>query len=114
MSDCPASPVFVEISGPALESGSDLQVKLFSVVNNKAPSVKEVVERNLWVVNCGVSFYIENIGGRDFVVARGIVKRGGVDDIVNVVKDVFTLVGVDLSGLRVRVFDPCEFKCQGE
>ena len=110
MGDCSVSPVFVEVVAPALESGSDLQVKLFNVINSKAPSVREVVEKNLWVVNCGVSFFIESIDGRDFIVARGIVKRSGVDTVVGVIKDVFTLVGVDLSGLKVRVFDPCELK----
>jgi len=110
MSDCSASPIFLEVSVPAVKVGSELLNELFDAINRKVMDSETIIRRNVWIGCCGISFDIEDIDGKEYVVAHAVVKRGGVDAIINVVRDVLTQVSVDLNQLVVRTFDPCNHK----
>jgi len=110
MSDCSASPIFLEVRVPAVKVGSELLNELFDAINRKAMDSEMIIRRNVWVSCCGISFDIEDIDGKEYVVAHAVVKRGGVNAVVNVVRDVLTQVSVDLNQLVVRTFDPCNHK----
>jgi len=110
MSDCSSVPLFLEVMAPALESGSTLQDVLFSTASSWASKYRDVISKFVCDFCSGASFYIENIGGRDYVVVRTAVNRGNVDVVVGIIKDALAMIGVDSNQLVVRTFDPCNHK----
>jgi len=111
MSDCSSVPLLIEVMAPALESGSSLQDVLFSTIDSWGFRNRDVIGRFVCDFCSGVAFYIENIGGRDYVIARTAVRRGKADVVVGIIKEALVQIGVDVGKLSVRVYDPCECKC---
>ena len=109
-SKCSELPLFLEVMAPALESGSTLQDMLFSTVDSWGFRNRDVINRYVWDGCCGVRFYIENVEGKDHVVARAIAKRDKVNILIDIVKDALVSIGVDTNKLRIKTYDPC--KCQ--
>ena len=110
-SNCSELPLFLEVMAPALESGSTLQAQLFYTVDSWGFRNRDVINRYVWDGCCSVMFYIENIEGKDHVVARAVVKRDKVNTLIDIVKDALASIGVDMNKLRVKTYNPC--KCQG-
>ena len=110
MSDCSSVPLFIEVMAPALETGSTLQDTLFSTINSWGFRNRDVIGKFVCDFCSGVAFYIENINGKDHVIARTAVRRGKVDVVVGIIKEALVQIGVDVGKLSVRVFDPCEYK----
>jgi len=110
-SNCSELPLILEVMAPALETGSTLQDKLFSTVDSWGFEHKSVIEKYVWDGCCKVMFYIENVEGKDHVVARAIAKRDKVDLLIDIVKEALVSIGVDTNKLRIKTYDPC--KCQG-
>jgi hypothetical protein len=109
-SNCSELPLFLEVMAPALESGSTLQYNLFSTVDEWGFRNRDVINMYVWDGCCRVMFYIENVEGKDHVVARAVVKRDKANILIDIVKDALASIGVDMNKLRVRTYDPC--KCQ--
>ena len=110
MSDCSNVPLLLEVIAPAPGGKDVLNDVLCCTAGNWASKYRDVITKLLCDFCSGVSFYIENIGGRDHVVVRTAVRRGNVDVVVGIIKDALAMIGVDLKQLVVRTFDPCNHK----
>jgi hypothetical protein len=111
MSNCDNVPLFLEVMAPALSSGSTLQDILFNTASNWASEYKNVIEKFVCDFCSGISFYIENVDGKDHVIARTAIKRDKTDVIISIIKEALSMIGVDMNKLRIKIYDPC--KCQG-
>ena len=106
-SNCSKLPLFLEVMAPTFLS----EDMLFYTTTSWGFENKDAINKCIWDGCCGVIFYIENINGENYVIARTVVKRGYTEQIVNIIKDALKRLGADTTRLKVRVYDPC--KCQG-
>ena len=108
MSECSRLPLFIEVMAPTFLS----EDMLFYTSTSWDFENRDAINRYLWDGCCSVIFYIENINGENYAIARAVVKRGYTEQFVNIVKKALKGLGADVTRLKVRVYDPC--KCQAE
>ena len=106
-SNCSKLPLILEVMAPALLSAD----MLFYTTTSWGFENRDTINKYIWDGCCGVIFYIEDVDGENYVIARAVVKRDYVEQFINIVKKALRELGGDVTKLKVRVYDPC--KCQG-
>ena len=106
MSECSKLPFFIEVMAPAYLS----EDMLFYTATSWSFEYSDAIKKYVWDGCCSVIFYIEDINGENYAIARAVIKRDYIEHFVNIVKEALKELGGDVTRLKVRVYDPC--KCQ--